>query len=155
MNSYAFDISSRTSLERKLFPTIRFQWSTAWFKPFSYLEKHLGCNEVVRNGTQWAQLINVWDDKWLLGSRRGIIASPRVDSILRVFDLLLPGSMLWDEDLIDSVFHAKEVLLIKSISLSFHSQEDCLIWKGEHLGVFTIRSGYCLLLPTPTIESMR
>lgn len=101
-----------------------------------------------------SRLINDWDDRWLPSPGQGRIVSPRVGSVVRVSNLILLDRMLWDEDLIDSVFQVDEARLFKSILLSSHPQKDCLVWGGEHSSVFTIRSGYRLLLPTPNIASM-
>lgn len=63
---------------------------------------------------------------WLLGPNKGKEASPRASSINWVFDLILLGAMVWNVDLVDSVFQADEALLIKIISLSSYPQEDRL-----------------------------
>lgn len=57
-----------------------------------------------------------------------------------------PGVREWNWDLINSIFQVDEALLIKCIPLSSTDVEDDLVWGGEHSGVYSMRSGYKLLI---------
>lgn len=52
----------------------------------------------------------VWKD--------GKVVSNRVDSVVWVFDLMVPGMKEWNMGLIDSIFNKEEALLIKCIPLA-------------------------------------
>ncbi|GMJ04276.1 hypothetical protein like AT3G09510 [Hibiscus trionum] len=56
----------------------------------------------------------------------------------------------WNTSLVNEVFNPTEAEEILSIPLSSFSTQDHLIWTGEHSGVYSVRSGYKLLLPAIT-----
>lgn len=67
----------------------------------------------------------------------------------------MPGCMLWNEQLIDSMFNEEVALLIMSITLPSQPQDDRLVWREEGIGMFNVRSRYRLLLPTTNVEPKR
>lgn len=77
------------------------------------------------------------------------VLSALSDSVEWVPDLLLTNGMGWNCGLINSLFEADKAACIKGIPLLTVPQEDCLLW-GERLGIYTVRSGYRLLLQSST-----
>ncbi|XP_012435476.1 uncharacterized protein LOC105762113 [Gossypium raimondii] len=93
--------------------------------------------------------INIWNDFWLPDPYLEKIKSARVSSVERVSDLIMPNMRVWNEPLIDSIFSPEEAFLIRNIPLSSFPQENRVVWGGEGLGIYIVRSGYRLLLQTP------
>ena len=63
-----------------------------------------------------------------------------------VYDLFLPGSRIWNEELIDQSFYSWEAKIIKSIPVSKYIAADALIWPLSSSGEYTVRSAYKLLV---------
>lgn len=58
---------------------------------------------------------------------------------------MLPGSRVWDEQKIGSIFNDRDRDLILSIPLSFEQSEDKWYWLGDKAGVYSVRGGYKFL----------
>ena len=72
--------------------------------------------------------------------------SPQWDSSLQmVRDLFLPGSRIWNEELIDQCFYPWEAEIIKGIPISKYAAVDALIWPQSSNREYTVRSAYKLL----------
>ncbi|KAG8478637.1 hypothetical protein CXB51_028481 [Gossypium anomalum] len=87
--------------------------------------------------------INIWEDCWVPRSLPGKVQTSRPSNIERVSELILPNGM------------AADAILIQGIPLPSVPQEDCLVWSGERSGIYSVRSGYRLLLQQPTLLSSR
>ena len=65
-----------------------------------------------------------------------------------VRDLFLPGTNIWNEELLDLNFYLWETEAIKSIYVSSLGASDALIWPHTSNGVYSVRSAYRLLAAT-------
>ncbi|GMI89666.1 hypothetical protein HRI_002635900 [Hibiscus trionum] len=98
---------------------------------------------------------------WLSGPCKGNtlkkVTSPVNLGVSRVANLFSNGLKEWNLELLHSLFQPVEVRDISSILLSSFYQEDVLVWTGEHSRVYTVRSGYRLLIShpdfAPTVKS--
>lgn len=72
----------------------------------------------------------------------------------RVSDLINEESISWNVELVDSVFGEDEARLIKGISLSMGLQKYRVVWGGERSGVYSVSSGYRLLLDPQILRSI-
>ena len=92
--------------------------------------------------------IRIFKDSWLLTSYHDRIISP-----ITFFDLDAPISVLidkerncWLVDAIDNNFLPFEAEIIKSIPISLTVCKDKLFWPSNLDEVYSLRSGYKLLL---------
>ena len=93
--------------------------------------------------------INIWSDRWLPSDGGGRILSPQMDLSLNVVhDLFLPGTTLWNEELLDVNFYPWEAEAIKNIYISQIETVDALIWPHTSDGEYSVRSAYRLLVTT-------
>ena len=92
--------------------------------------------------------INIPDTRWLPEPHHRKILSPIPNSFRKskVSDLILPLTHRWNTDLIDCLFLPYDAIAIKSIPLSDRHPSDKLIWPGEKLGRYTVRSEYHFLM---------
>ena len=91
--------------------------------------------------------IQIWQHRWLPIEGGGKVLSPQWDPSLQVVcDLFLPGSRIWNEELIDQSFYSWEAKIIKSIPVSKYVAADALIWPLSSNGEYTVRSAYKLLV---------
>ena len=92
--------------------------------------------------------INILNTRWLFEPHHRKILSPISDPFRqsKVSDLIIPSTHRWNTDLIDRMFLPYDAKAIKSIPLSERRPNDELIWLGEKLGCYTIRSGYHFLM---------
>ena len=60
--------------------------------------------------------------------------------------------MCWKEDDIDRIFVPKEAAIIKAIPFSLFNRDDTPYWPHNRDGVFSVRSGYRLLLDLAKTE---
>ena len=73
--------------------------------------------------------------------------SPQWDPSLQVVrDMFLPGSRIWNEELIDQSFYLWEVEIIKRILVSKYATANALIWPMSSNGEYRVRSAYRLLV---------
>ena len=113
----------------------------------------LQSQEGVLRGAQWrvgdGRDINIWSDRWLPFDGRGRILSPQMDlSLNMVHDLLLSGTTLWNEELLDVNFYPWEAKAIKNIHISQIETVDALIWPHTTDAEYSVQSAYRLLVAT-------
>ncbi|KAL4354038.1 hypothetical protein GQ457_06G007780 [Hibiscus cannabinus] len=112
---------------------------------------------LLEQGLRWkvgsGTSINIWNDFWLPLSPPKCVSSALVDSIIRVADLMIPGTATWNSELLEEIFSRAEMECILSIPLSRYSQADCLVWSGEHSVLYSVRSGYRLLMGSILVPS--
>lgn len=72
-----------------------------------------------------------------------------------VSDLKLPGVAACNYKLIDKTFTVVEAKKIKSILISSICQSDKLVWSGEKVGKYFVKSGYKLLLEPTDIDGLK
>ena len=93
--------------------------------------------------------IKIWSDHWSPFDGGGrILSSQRDLSLNMVHDLLLPGTNLWNEELLELNFYPWEAEAIKNIHVSNHEAADALIWPYTADGVYSVRSASRLLAAT-------
>ena len=56
------------------------------------------------------------------------------------------GSNVWEEDILEDLFNARDTSLIKQIPLSNVSRPDRWFWLWEKKGVYSVKSGYRFLV---------
>nr|POF20538.1 putative ribonuclease h protein [Quercus suber] len=93
-------------------------------------------------------IVQIYQDKWLLGSEHGGITSPLVDLTLdaTVSILIDHEQGQWREDEVDRLFISKEATVIKAIPLSYSSKRDMIFWPNCRDGVCSVKSGYKKLM---------
>lgn len=78
------------------------------------------------------------------------------DSLLnvRVCDMMLPGELRWDEDLVHDLFNVNDATLICRLPLSFNRRSDAWVWCFNDKGIYSVSSAFKLLKkPTDVINS--
>lgn len=96
----------------------------------------------IRFGTN----IFVVHDAWLPGSiNYKMEAHVELQDNVRVSDFINIDCMSWNEDLISHTFPEEIVVRILRIPLPREPMEDVLVWNGESIGEFSVRSAYKLL----------
>ena len=104
--------------------------------------------EILKQGTRWrvgsGKTIHIWDDKWLPTPTTYKVISPRKDfgDFPMVSALIDQDMMSWRRDRLERIFLPFEVETILNVPISYHAQEDQLIWVGNKSGVFTVKSAY-------------
>ena len=104
--------------------------------------------EILKQGTRWrvgsGKKIHIWDDKWLPAPTTYKVISPRKDfgDFPMVSVLIDQDTMSWRRDRLERIFLPFEVETILNIPISYHVQEDQLIWVGNKSAVFTMKSAY-------------
>lgn len=107
---------------------------------------------MIEKGMQWrvgnGASIRIYQDEWLPNPRSRKVVSPRgfFDNDAQVFVLIDHEKRCWIKDVIDNIFLPHEATLIKSIPLSLEDCEDKLFWPWSSNGVYSVKSGYKLLM---------
>lgn len=90
--------------------------------------------------------INIWDENWIPGLRslKPLIrmSAARVEV---VNDLFIPGTRVWDAELVRKSFMVLEVEEVLKIKPSARLEHDVLAWAFEKHGFYSMRSAYRLL----------
>ena len=113
----------------------------------------LQAREGVLRGARWrvgdGRDIKIWSDRWLPFEGGGrILSSQRDISLNMVHDLFLPGTNLWNEELLDLNFYPWEAKAIKNIHVSNIEAADALIWPHTSDGVYSVQNTYRLFAAT-------
>ncbi|GMI88064.1 hypothetical protein like AT3G09510 [Hibiscus trionum] len=82
------------------------------------------------------------------------VQSTPIASLSKVSDFMDDSGSSWNISLVNEVFNPEEAEEVLSIPISSYRTQDRLIWTGEHSGVYSVRSGYRLLLPSNTIPNL-
>lgn len=139
-------------IKAKYFPSSTFLDATLGSSPPFIWKSIWSARRLLEMGLRWnigtGFGVRIWEDRWIPNLQHGMVALPRNESVFWVADLMKPEVREWNSDLIDFIFQSAESLLIKCIPLSNLIMEDKLVWGGEHTGIYTVRSGYKLLLGT-------
>ncbi|CAN1338290.1 Putative ribonuclease H protein At1g65750 [Linum perenne] len=108
--------------------------------------------QVVHRGSRWrvgdGTKIRVWEDQWLQSDINLRITTDRDDTLqgLKVCDLLIPGVLEWDRELIESLFNQRDALEIFKVRIGVGGIQDRLIWHFNPKGMYSVRSAYRLLM---------
>ena len=97
----------------------------------------------IGNGTQ----IDVWTDPWLRDDHNFWVQTTQGTKLdgLRVSDLMIPGRLEWDVELLEELFVARDVAEIQSIPLSQSFVADRHVWHFTNSGEYTVKTGYHVL----------
>lgn len=135
-------------LKAKYYPTEHFleakpkqQTSYTWksIKHANWVLKK-GCYWTIGNG----ESTNIWDDNWLHQKGNSKTWSPKPDNscYTKVKDIMSNNYQIWDEPLVQQLFHPQEAQKILQISIVDKAQPDSLTWDGTPDGNYTVRAGY-------------
>ncbi|KAM6545081.1 hypothetical protein CsatB_025817 [Cannabis sativa] len=90
---------------------------------------------------------DLWDRPWVPGKSmeevRDSFHYSRRHAFIRVSDLFMEGSRVWNEELIRESFNEEVAMSILRIR-PLETSEDIIFWKGSKSGVYTVKSGYWL-----------
>ncbi|PNX78963.1 ribonuclease H, partial [Trifolium pratense] len=139
-------------------------YKARYFPKSSLFEAQLGHNpsyawrgiwksrQVLMNGCRWSigngANIKVMSDPWLREKDGIWVQSPQTQGAynIRVNDLMLPHMKRWDKDKIEAIFPLEVANCILDIPLLDEIVEDKLIWADSLHGLYSVKSGYNMLL---------
>ncbi|XP_057425625.1 uncharacterized protein LOC130718990 [Lotus japonicus] len=103
---------------------------------------------VFEEGARWkvgdGKNIDIWHDKWLPDDSPLICREDLAQSanLTMVSQLLLPGTQVWNRDLVEMIFWPPIAKLILQIPLALTAKNDELYWPHTVDGLYTTKSGY-------------
>ena len=90
--------------------------------------------------------ISVWEDNWISGAHSlKPLARMSTTTAMRVCDLFIPGTRVWDEEAVCKSFLALDVVEMLKIKPSNQLENDVLAWAFERNRTCSVRSAYKLL----------
>lgn len=116
-----------------------FIWRSLW-----------AAQELVRTGTRWrigsGDSVKVLEEAWLQDRVHPFVVSrhPALEN-QTVASLMKTGERVWDTEVIQDLFVARDQMLILGIPLSHSHEEDSRYWSGEDNGFYTVKSAYNLI----------
>lgn len=106
--------------------------------------------DLLKEGIIWrvgsGSKIQIWRDNWVPRGNLKISAPVVWSRLRRVADLIIPGTNLWNEPLIRSLFFPFDADEILKIRLPPPKTNDFIAWHFEKTGSFSVRSAYRLAL---------
>lgn len=89
---------------------------------------------------------SIWYDNWIPGLRslRPLVRMPEATAD-RVCDLFIPGTRVWDEEIVRKSFMVLEAEEVLKIKPGERLNNDVPAWAFEKNGVYSARSAYSLL----------
>lgn len=112
-----------------------------------YVEE-LEARSLIQEGSKWkigdSSTVKVWEDNWHSAAHlpKPVARVSAQSTELRVRDLRSKDGAGWDNEMLESLFNAEEVSLIKEVPVSAVGVKDRLIWKHSKDGHYTIKTGY-------------
>lgn len=88
--------------------------------------------------------IHVWSTPWLADGdrmRMPLMKNSLVDLNLKVKDLLIPNSHMWNIPKLNDLFYPQDIAIISKIKPVINS-EDFYCWNHTRSGEYSVRSGY-------------
>ncbi|MBA0763092.1 hypothetical protein Gotri_012608 [Gossypium trilobum] len=90
--------------------------------------------------------ISIWTDAWVPSQKDyKIHNNNNGQSPIKVSEFIEPFLRQWKEDLITRISFVEEAAKVLCIPLSRHLHEDRLVWRGEPMGEYFVRSEYKML----------
>ncbi|CAN1779651.1 Putative ribonuclease H protein At1g65750 [Linum perenne] len=106
---------------------------------------------VIHRGSRWrlgtGSQVPVWGAQWLRDDSNLSLITERDESLegLKVCDLLIPGLLEWDQEIIESLFEQRDAEEIVSVPLGVGGLADKLIWHYDQKGNYSVRSTHRVL----------
>lgn len=119
-----------------------FTWKSIW------AAKDLLC-EVIRWRVGNGDNIDIWNDKWILGTlsfKPKSTPDLRHEGPLRVSFFIHPSLNEWDLPILNFLFWDDAIQEIMKIPLVSKDAPDVQVWHYTHHGCYTVRSGYHLAM---------
>lgn len=87
--------------------------------------------------------INVVTDPWLKGKENYKLEDGHtVTQNLKVADLFSPGTKMWDEGRINTMFSERDARAILATKIPQHDTKDRFAWVSSTNDHYTVKSGY-------------
>lgn len=144
-------------LKSKYYPTTDFLHARLGNSPSYTRQSVWATRGLLQEGLYWKvgtrASISVTQDAWVpTGINYKIQDGVSDYTIQKAADLIDPITRQWDQDRIFTYLSSEDVARILNIPLSAHPSEDLLAWRGEASGLYTVRSGYKLLIQHNTLQ---
>lgn len=103
---------------------------------------------LIQFGSRWrvgnGHNIKIWEDNWFNEGQWGKPFSPKPENctLQKVHELLNPSDGGWNQELLNQLFTAEEVIEILKIPVSTMGSTDRLIWMPAKNGQFNVTTGY-------------
>ena len=128
-------------LEARLGHSPSFIWRSVWYSQL-----------ILKKGYRWkigsGNSIRVWKDPWLRDVHNMRIETPIIEELqdLRVSDLFKPNTLDWDDIKLHQLFSHRDVKEIRNLPPRIENMNDRMIWHGSQKGIYTVKSGYRLVV---------
>ncbi|XP_058784642.1 uncharacterized protein LOC131659471 [Vicia villosa] len=132
----------------RYFPRTSFFDATLGYNPSFVWRGVCKAREVLTLVCRWSigdgSNIKVMNEPWLRGTREGCLSGPQVQGAynITVKDLLLPNTKQWNMRTLRDLFDVTVTKDILQVPLVEDVMVDRLVWKEEHHGSYSVRSGY-------------
>lgn len=86
----------------------------------------------------------IWHVPWLPDEENGYVDKAEYAQLAsaKVSNLMMICERKWDTELLEDLFDARDIALIKRIPLSMHADNDSWYWLLDEKGEFTVKSCY-------------
>ncbi|XP_042944602.1 uncharacterized protein LOC122278481 [Carya illinoinensis] len=136
--------------KEKYFSKSQFIDAKIGYKPSFIWRSLLHAQDLVKAGMVWrvgnGKSISIWNNKWLPNGSDFKVRSPinTLPADSKVSSLIFEDLHCWNERLVGDMFSKEEAAQICSIPLSWHGEEDRILWGFTKDGRFSVRSAYHL-----------
>jgi len=96
--------------------------------------------------------VSIWKDHSLPRKAQNSISTDRVAGLDWVAELILKEPNRWNRDLIYSTFSVEEADQIMSLPIPTTDQSDKVVWFSETSGIYSVKSGYKMLLDNSNVS---
>ncbi|KAA3485159.1 reverse transcriptase [Gossypium australe] len=135
----------------RYFPFTNFLSASVGSYPSFTWRSICGARELIDNGLIWrignGKMVNIWNDPWLLGNDNNRLLVQNMNiQWTTVNHLIDDSSFTWKEDVILKIAESDQANRILSIPLARPDAEDILVWRYDNKGIYTVKSGYRVLI---------
>ncbi|KAA3474146.1 reverse transcriptase [Gossypium australe] len=138
-------------LKARYFPFTNFLSARIGSYPSFTWRSICGARELIADGLLWrignGRKVNIWNDPWLPGpgNNRLLVQNMSIQWTT-VNQLIDESSFTWKDDVIRKLVDLDQARRILSIPLARPDVEDVLVWRYDNTGIYTVKSGYRVLI---------
>lgn len=122
------------------------------------MEKHLELPSIVEEGLRWCigdgRTTSIWAGPWIRDGPNRFLQPPSNQDLfpMKVHELMVAGTGVWNQTLIQSLFPPEEASAVLRVPLLSSDRDDKIMWWPSKQGMYTVKFAYHLCMDRFIVE---